>query len=58
MQVINWLISGMQEEKQAASFGNDQNLRTSQSGAAAADDGRDMVQVATVIVSDVYFQLL
>ena len=48
----------MQEEKQAASFGNDQNLRTSQSGAAAADDGRDMVQVATVIVSDVYFQLL
>ena len=33
----------MQEEKQAAPFGNDlRMLRTSQSGAAAADDERDM----------------
>ena len=44
--------------KTSRSVGNDQKFRTSQSGAAAADDVRDMGQVANVIVSDVYFQLL
>ena len=55
MQVINWLYL-WHAGKQAALVAT--NLRTSQSGAAAADDVRDMGQVANVIVSDVYFPLL
>ena len=58
MQVINWLYL-WHAGKTSRSGGNEfENLRTSQSGAAAADDVRDMGQVANVIVSDVYFPLL